>query len=383
MHKLEIINPIPDNLNINSKDNSIFQKNNLNKIISHRALTNKAKLTFPGYSNQANKIAIYNLSFGCCGYCGLRINSTQTETVEHYRPKAELHFKKNYLGYEDLSVNEENRKNKYKLEHVICDYGYFKWGDDINNLLPACECCNTGQGRNSSFIAKKNDKSNIENYIPYGKKNLFPIWLKKKPDYRIGKEYISDIHNEFSLLFNPLIDDPNDYFEYKDAILASGTSASIVKIRPKKKLSKKLKTKAIVSIIYFGLNRYHLCITRGEYYDNLKTIEDSLYDLIDDNENEIYKWCPQAREVGKIFSRENSQLLGYTTKTFGHIVDILHSELLLRFPIQSRGILNSNSLFHIKADELFDFHRQNFNNAEQQRKERRKFSSVARTIRNR
>lgn len=336
------------------------QASNQSKIVDSRSTTTKAKLNFNGYQDEANKSAIRSRSDGCCGYCGIRITSSTTETVEHYRPKAELRFKDNYLAINGLNLDESLRSSLRISNTVFCDYGYFLWGDDCHNLLPSCECCNSGRGHNGIFITNSlnSDPGNIEYLIPYGKKNFFPVWLKRKGilyDERVGAEFINDSANEFPLLFNPYLDEPEDLFTYKEPIISVQAKTLIIKIRPKKGLSKKNKVKAQVSINLLGLNRQFLCIERATIYSALESIECEIAEFVNDNELDIGKWSQNVIRLSSYFNKDASQLLGFTISKFGELIDIAHSEINSRFVNQAGTILNRNSSFEGKVSELFLF----------------------------
>lgn len=359
MRKISPLFPLPYSLDINEYDVIWGQAENRNKIIMASNSPKKEKLNFRGYNAEENKTKIRNLADGCCAYCGIRVNSNTTVTVEHFRPKAELHFKKNYLKVDGLDSTE--RDGKHKILREKCDYGYFLWGDDGKNLLPACECCNTGKGNNGIFIYTKSnlDKGAIEHGIPYGKNNLFPILLKNRhvQDERIHETYVQDINDEYALLFNPYIDDPNYLFEYKKSVPSSSGSQQLIKIRPRKGLSKSEHLKAQISINTFGLNRSYLCILRAELESKLNSIAKEVYDLIVSGNNDINSWSYCTNRLISHFDKKYSNLLGFCCIKFGWLVDRVYDEILGRYPNESY-FTNTNS-FDEKVKELSEFCRKN------------------------
>ena len=389
MRNISQLHPMPKSLDINEHVVIVGQAYNQSSIIASRSSNFKAKLRFSGYENEVNKRLIRGLADGCCGYCGIRINDTNTETVEHYRPKAELRFKGSYLTIDGIKQTKSSRSGKHIVHSAICDYGYFFWGDDGQNLLPACECCNTGQGLNGIYLMEQRslddlpgkvfDPGNIEYSLPYGKKNFFPIWLKKKGifnDDRVGSEHINDISEEYPLLFNPFTDEPNDLFTYKEPIPASDEGTFIMKIRPKQGLSDKENLKAKISINLLGLNRAPLCTKRADIYLSLEAIEQQFEEYTSGNNLVISEWSFLASRLASYFDKSSSELLGFAKLFFGPLIEKVHQELLTRFVPQSSLILNPTSNFETKTKELFVFHRRNFNSGSSRARFQNKIRSI-------
>ena len=373
MRNISQLHPMPTSLDISDHVVIVGQAYNQSSIINSSSSATKAKLSFSGYGKEANKKLIRGLADGCCGYCGIRINDTNTETVEHFRPKAELRFKSSYLTIDGIKQSKSLRNGKHIVHSAICNYGYFLWGDDGLNLLPACECCNTGQGLNGIYVVEPRpldglsdkvlDPGNIEYSLPYGKKNFFPIWLKSKGvlnDARVGSEFVNEITEEYPLLFNPYTDDPNNLFTYKEPIPASDDGSFIMKIRPKQGLSKKERLKAQISINLLGLNRALLCTKRADVFLNLDAIEQQFEEYISDNNLSISEWSFLASRLASYFDKRSSGLLGFTQLFFGSLIEKIHQELLTRFTSQASSILNPTSSFDTKVKELFIFYRRNF-----------------------
>ncbi|WP_122033258.1 HNH endonuclease [Aliivibrio sp. EL58] len=360
MRKISPLKSVPNNLKFLSKESRESRTNNLIKI-NNQTGNSKASLHFPGYNS--NKTLIRNIDNGRCAYCGKLIKDTQTETVEHYRPKAELTFRKNYLIIDEIYNNEHSRSGKYILKkNSTCKFGYFLWGDYYLNLLPSCECCNTGQGYNGLYICPPNnndDSGNIEHGLAYGKKTLFPVFLEKQTDHRENLKFINSLTGEYPLLFNPYFDDPNVLFTYKEPVPASNTCEMIVKIIPRKNLNKKEKIKAMVSINILGLNREFLCIERGAINLILSGIENSINNYIENDINNIEHWAYSAGMLAIHFNHSTKELLGYKIATFSHLILSAHDQIAERFPIKTQTLFNQNSSFEDKITELFNFYKQN------------------------
>ncbi|WP_304543825.1 HNH endonuclease [Sulfurimonas microaerophilic] len=291
MKKIKYLSPIPDNLNFTSSINRRFRFNNMLNILS-----STGSLSFNGYANDANKNFIRKLANGCCAYCGARIGN-QTITVEHYRPKAKLEF----LDNDCYKYQYMNIQSKFKQDRDICHYGYFLWGDDSKNLLPSCEACNTGQGKNGVYVSNQ-----ILYNIPYGKKNFFPISLKKQLDTRKGLLYISTIDSEKPLLFNPFQDNPEELFIYKD--YEKPDCHIKIKVNPNAPRSTRLK--AMTTINLLGLNRRYLCNQRYKVFQSYKNVTQLLVEGKKSSKNEKF-WKNLAFEYLNLFDNDKSEFIGY------------------------------------------------------------------------
>ena len=243
MRKLSILNSMPPNMDRNSTVTQTNNLENLNKINAYVS-GNKPELIFRGYNS--NKEEIRLLADGCCAYCGIRVDEHYTTVVEHYKPKAELHFRVNEIRLDGLLLPEASRSGKHDKTIDKCLFGYFEDGNYVENLLPSCGACNSGLGNNGIYVENKKGKGNIEYNIPYGKKNFFPILYSNRNnsgklyDHRVNKLYIPDTATDKPLLFNPYFDDPNELysFEFDKFIVAADGEGHIIKIKPNKKVSK-------------------------------------------------------------------------------------------------------------------------------------------------
>ncbi|MHA6612986.1 HNH endonuclease family protein [Photobacterium damselae] len=320
MRKLSyLLNP-PNSMLYDSAIGKGYTKDNIRTIFLNRTdirTSNNVEinLVLPGYTNQNNKNKIRDITSGCCAYCGMRINSTSTEVVEHFRPKNALYFKFNDL----IPHIPENNKKRIK------NFGYFKWGSVHTNLLPSCACCNSGQGRDGVYIAKKNEDGKIESgflnrNILFGKDNFFPILLKSKKDFREGCLYVKKIDNEIPLLFNPYEDDPSELFSYRRKPFISNTHYSQgIKIIPNKNTTSINKLKAIVSINLLGLNRASLCHQRYERYTVLLRIVEDYYRLLDTNNLNLHDWLRVIWDFERQFNAKTAQLIGFCESEFGSV----------------------------------------------------------------
>lgn len=314
MRRLTVPLDINDNIKITSQiftDNVSVNTTAINTF-QPSLYTRKARLIFPGYEDPLNKELIKKLADGCCAYCGRRLKDS-TIIVEHYRPKKELHFRVNEIRLEGVHL-EVSRRIKFESRLEKCNYGYYKFADDIHNMFPSCRACNIGEGNDPIYVAKNdsNGKSipcNLEYKIPYGKKNFFPIYLKRnETDFRINESYINNINNEIPLLFNPYYDDPNDLFSYSKKI-KNKNGFNIIKIKPRVDSTKINKLKAIVTINLLGLNRRHLCQDRFLKYAKIEKFIKNIKSMDSTDSNK----CAKAiKEYLTCFDKENSEFIGYS-----------------------------------------------------------------------
>lgn len=358
MRKIDPIYPLPDSLDLTSDENKKNRLENIRRIVFNKG-PKKAKLSFKGY--ERNKEAIGKLNDGCCAYCGSRIDDNETVEVEHYRPKNELKFRKNELCPEGLDKPEDQRRGKFDLLKNPENYGYFVWGDDGYNLLPACGACNSGRGKNGVFIAKKIDgkvyQSNIEKGIPYGKRNFFPIAYDKRNkkngllDHRQNKKFVHSIVGEFPLLFNPLKDDPDYLFVYKDEFFANDSLGQFIKVRPNPRASRIDRLKATVSINLLGLNREALCIQRYGRKNSVNKLVRELAFLKINHPGDIVKWARLCRDFSTELNPKVASFPGYSERVALKPLLTLRKLVIGYFPVEAaKSISNSEEYKDILED---------------------------------
>lgn len=79
-----------------------------------------------------------NVFYGKCAYCEARITHTSFGDAEHYRPKGRVTVRRN--GSDEIVQSGSN-------PHP----GYFWLAYDWENLLPACQRCNSAEGKMNQF----------------------------------------------------------------------------------------------------------------------------------------------------------------------------------------------------------------------------------------
>lgn len=167
---------------------------------------------------------------GKCSFCEKPI--TLLDDIDHFRPKKAVNYIENKTVH--VLINGVNTKHP----------GYYWLAYDCFNLLPVCKECNT-------VVIDENDNKR-------GKGNRFPV----DGDYAITPQ---EIDSEVPLLINPIVDDPENFFDYD-----SETGHINVKTNLANNL---LKKKAKISIDLLGLDvREDLLEPRREAYE--RTIYD-------------------------------------------------------------------------------------------------------------
>nr|WP_220572359.1 retron system putative HNH endonuclease [Gluconobacter oxydans] len=198
----------------------------LERARKHFVVAKKNKgFTFSAYAEPGVRKALRDLFHGKCAYCEAFYDDTQTEDVEHFRPKGRIDSPSGKLSP-----------------------GYWWLAATWSNLLPSCARCNR---RNTVMLY---DGSTVH----IGKGNRFPIDDETK---RARNE--NDETNEVALLINPCTDDPRDYlqFEVKDENCL---------IRPHAEDKATLAyRRASTSIDVYGLNRAGLVKQRSRYFMRL------------------------------------------------------------------------------------------------------------------
>lgn len=342
MRKIRYISPVPANMDPNTTVYQSILTNNKQKFNLSRG--NTINFDFSGYDNENNKTRIRALASQCCAYCGVRVNSSNTVEVEHFRPKNELKCRDN-----EFILHHKSGHRSHKTTRKASDFGYYQLGNHYENMLPACGGCNRGAGNGGIYVGHKH----VTN-IPYGKKNNFPVRFKKLDgiykEYRKGTRAIESIQGEVPLLFNPYKDNPNKLFDYKNP--NSVGECFIIKIRPGKNLCKNEKLKATISINLLGLNRVYLC---GERYRISSSIKDIARNFVADRNSNNYRlnsWAGYAANYSSYYSRETSTMLGFSFK-FGYKLGFeLHKRIKENFMVESNGILTDTCNFMRVVEQL-------------------------------
>ncbi|WP_090302071.1 hypothetical protein [Ensifer sp. YR511] len=187
---------------------------------------------FKAYSDPDVKTALSELFEGFCAYCESYYDATQTQDVEHYRPKGRI----------------DNGATQLKP-------GYWWLAAEWSNLVPSCILCNreTNQLLYDSTILKT------------GKGDRFPLLHEGSRGRSPGAEV-----TETPLLIDPCSENPADFLSFE---VIDGKCIVVPKVSDEGDLRY---VKARTSIDLYGLNRNGLVKDRTRY---MKRIRVSLRNL--------------------------------------------------------------------------------------------------------
>ncbi|MFA1625883.1 hypothetical protein ACDY96_24930 [Rhizobium mongolense] len=196
---------------------------------------------FGAYSDASVKQALSELFQGLCAYCESYYDATQTQDVEHYRPKGRI----------------DNGAQKIKP-------GYWWLAAKWDNLVPSCILCNreTNQILFDSSVLKT------------GKGDRFPLLDEENRANGEGHE-----DREIPLLIDPCNDNPDDYLCYA---LKDEKCIVVPKIIDPNDLRY---LRARTSIDVYGLNRAGLVIDRTRYMKRIRYILRQLEGQVIDLDN--------------------------------------------------------------------------------------------------
>lgn len=345
MYRIKNLSPIPVGLDPTSNIYLRVLRSNISTI--NGTTSNTASLDYSGYDKSENKGLIRNLAYGCCGYCGIRANGSNTVEVEHYRPKNELKIRKH-----EFILHKKSNYTISLTTKMASTFGYYRWGNHYMNLLPACGGCNRGVGNAGVYV-----DNTLKYNTPYGKRNNFPVRYKKiggkRKEYRDNTKEIVNISSEIPLLFNPYLDNPRKLFSYKKPSKTS--DGLIVKIRPNKKQNKTNKLKATISINLLGLNRQKLCTKRYVILSEYNNIKRNIARDIKNGNYRVNTWSRYAEEYASRNNPQTSDLTGYFFQISYKLGFLIHKTIRQHFPSESHGILTNTCNFSKVVKELRSF----------------------------
>ncbi|MEZ9461552.1 hypothetical protein AB4178_07470 [Vibrio splendidus] len=345
MRKLEYLTPIPDTMNPSKKAYKDVVDSNI--VVCNSTIGNKANFDFRAYESRNNKNSIRKVADECCGYCGIRITSQNYIEVEHYRPKNLLLHR----GNEFLLHKTSN--HTYGISGTTsAKFGYYRLGNNYSNMLPSCSACNKGSGNSSIIIGKS-----IVHGIKFGKGNYFPILFKNrrgiKTDPRINSIEVKDISNEYSLLFNPYIDEPKKLFRYSKPELVE--NIQIIKIHAARDLNKNEKIKACVSINLLGLNRIGLCKDRMSIYIRLLSLKRNIAYDNDNDIRDINRWAEHANIYVNFFCKKSAGHIGFSQFMGEKIGEYLKRMIQTTFPTECHNTFRFGDDFNDVIKDLTAF----------------------------
>lgn len=243
---------------------------------------------FSIYRNEQVREALELLAHGKCAYCESQMTN-QSPRVEHYRPKGGI----------DLTRGGQSL------------IGYWWLACEWDNLLPACEDCNTE--RKHSVPGGEDFKT--------GKGNYFPLAQGQQP-----ASCLAHLPQEVPLLLNPFIDNPRRYLRFRVRRTANERKSFVVGVWGAAAL---LKRRAEESISGYALNRDRLVRARSE---ELLRLEDALEEwkaylkLADSvpagihQENAIKHSKATLEKIFKVYASPQSK---YSAACFDYLMDWL------------------------------------------------------------
>jgi hypothetical protein len=171
----------------------------------------KAKLPWDsGVWGELKTWLLKNVFNGKCAYCETEINRFYGD-AEHYRPKGGVKFRK----YEDNTFEEETARVEDEAGNLRDHPGYFWLSYNWRNLLPACQCCNSGEGKQNQFPVKKH-------YVLW--KRCTASEVKQLRDKAYPRAEGSDLYylgpldldvEEDPLLLHPYRDRPEEHIQFE------------------------------------------------------------------------------------------------------------------------------------------------------------------------
>jgi len=149
-----------------------------------------------------------NVCAGKCAYCETHIEQArQPGHAEHFRPKA--------------GIRNRGRTRSRGIDgagNVVEHPGYFWLAYSWKNLLPCCQLCNTGRGKNNQFPIERDhvlcailDASQVAKLKAIADSTPSLTW--PRANY-LGPEDLDDI--EGRVLLHPYYDDPTEHLIFGD-----------------------------------------------------------------------------------------------------------------------------------------------------------------------
>ncbi len=149
---------------------------------------------------------------GNCAYCETKLdNARQPGHAEHFRPKAAVRVK---IAAADGAVQLQDAQTLDPIGNRIVHPGYFWLAYCWENLLPSCNNCNTGQGKNNQFPVLKAHvllRAVAAADLP-GYKSRYIASVKWPGYYYLGPQELEA--DEDRLLLHPYFDDPREHIAF-------------------------------------------------------------------------------------------------------------------------------------------------------------------------
>ncbi len=143
---------------------------------------------------------------GKCAYCETRMDR-QTKAAEHFRPKAGVKFVADLHTKRKLQVPKVDVGGGQMENHP----GYFWLAYDWRNLVPSCDLCNSGAGKNNQFPVAKRHAFALPVPSQGAPKSAVPSKRVKDGYFPASEEL--DVLEE-PLLLHPYFDDPSEHIVF-------------------------------------------------------------------------------------------------------------------------------------------------------------------------
>lgn len=143
---------------------------------------------------------------GKCAYCETNIDTSRASGhAEHYRPKGGVKYRQAKKKRLTTATGED--QNGQPKDHP----GYFWLAYHWRNLLPSCQMCNSGRGKNNQFPVDQRHVL-LKRLAPAqaGMMHAAPRQSEKWQDiYYLQPEDLDEL--EKPLLLHPYLDDPEEH----------------------------------------------------------------------------------------------------------------------------------------------------------------------------
>ena len=229
-----------------------------------------------------------HIFYGKCGYCESPIGRFWGD-AEHYRPKGAIKFKGRDGDIVRAFCDIFDPVSKLPLR---CDHpGYFWLAYDWRNLVPACQFCNSGPGKNERFDTQNGHVLMAQ--LNEGDVLAMPAEVRPKSSKRWpGFYYLAPAtldNLEEPLLLFPLNPTPN---RNPRQYLKFGTKGTVAPLKDS--------TLAELTVEVFGLKDEELRIARQKEQESfLRKYKDALGEFNAETGHSKAQECLDGYEAGK------------------------------------------------------------------------------------
>jgi hypothetical protein len=177
------------------------------------------------------KWLLNNIFYNKCAYCETSLRRSYGD-AEHYRPKGRVKARPSFRPIDGVKTQAKGNAKFVMVQandetgNLINHPGYFWLAYNWKNLLPSCDRCNTGEGKNDLFPVNQihelirkltEDEVNKLKAQPYQSK-------KWKGFYYLQPEDLNAM--EDPLLLHPYVDDPSVHLLFGDKGIVTSVKGS-------------------------------------------------------------------------------------------------------------------------------------------------------------